>query len=124
MKITKKLEVANLIYESDLPSFEKKIYLENIKDLDETQLDVWIKSEVLSEGFITKAIGLSAAALIGVTALNVIMRKLDRCKNNCKESYKISKNKEEYKQCLQNCFDSKMREIEAAKKISAGKKFK
>ena len=124
MKMTKKLEVANIIYESNLPSFEKKVYLENIKDLDEIQLDVWVRSEIISEGIVGKAISLSLAALIGVTAYNVIMRKLDKCKSGCKESYKISKNKKEYEQCLQNCLDSKMREIEAAKKISAGKKFK
>ena len=106
MELTNKLKIANAIYESKIPDIEKIVALKTIKNLNEDELNVWIKSESLTEGLdkpIRTALKWGTAGVIGAVGVNAMRKRLSPCVSNCRNVFKSTGDKAMYGKCVQKC---------------------
>lgn len=103
-KMTPKLKIAKIIYNNnEMTSREKINSLNEIKNLNDDELKVWVEDEILLEGVVGTAMKLGYASLIGGVFAKKVAGLLNQCKITCKEAYKQHQNKNRYANCLENC---------------------
>mgnify|MGYP001246015654 CR=1 FL=1 len=116
-KMTPKLKLAEMIYKNkEMKLTEKITYLKEIKNLTEDELEKWIEIDVLLEGPVGKVLKYGTAGLAAAVIIRKIKSMLNECKNGCRESFKIHKDREKFNQCILKCNEIAQRKMEQAKK--------